>query len=118
MSTYFIGREIDRLLRLVKEQEKEIARLREKLADNGLSPEADPTREEMKVLERPIKDYGFSIRVTNRLEWAGILTIGDIQRHPRSFYTTLKGFGRTSPQEMDIFMEKLELSYAPEPEDS
>ena len=117
MSTYFLEREIDRLQRLVREQEKEIARLREKLTDNGLSPEAGPTREEMKVLERPIKDYGFSIRVTNRLEWAGILTIGDIQKHPRSFFATLKGFGRTSLQELDNFMDKLELSYAPEPEE-
>lgn len=41
MSTYFLEREIDCLQRLVREQEKEIARLREKLQDNGLSAEAE-----------------------------------------------------------------------------
>lgn len=61
---------------------------------------------------RRIKDCGFSVRLTNCLRSAGIMTVGDIVSFGRPEYTRIRNLGRKTLDELDTFLAVNNLSYA------
>lgn len=102
--------------------EKEIDELRKMVHDQQvlerIKREKDDLTEIGEILARyppfnvKLDDYGISVRARNCLTTAGVRTVGDLTQRSRKDFLLLRNLGQKVMKEIDIILERNDLSYA------
>lgn len=77
---------------------------------DGICPEpVEPDKEN--ILDKKIKDCGFSLRTKNCLVSADIETVGDLVDYKKVDLLRLRNFGKKSLQEIEYFLHDNKLEF-------